>query len=109
MMVIILGVIIVYKEINKGKPYQEEKNVIGKIVYETFNTPSYSLLKDLQEKNEENSCPELNKSTIKNFCKNYDTDKVDDNCLEERCSDLGENCNKSSCCKNKIYVPKVSL
>ena len=103
MMVIILGVIIVYKEINKGKPYQEEKkNVIGKIVYETFNTPSYSHVEGFTgKKNEENSCPELNKSTIKNFCKNYDTDKVDDNCLEERCSDLGENCNKSSCCKNK--------
>ena len=43
-------------------------------------------LKD-SEKNEENSCPELNKSTIKNFCK-IAIMASRDNCLEERCSDL---------------------
>ena len=96
LMIIIFGILLIYKELNKNTPVKTgEKNVIGKIVYETFNTPSYSHVEGFTgKKNEENSCPELNKSTIKNFCKNYDTDKVDDNCLEERCSDLGENCNK---------------
>ena len=35
------------------------------------------------------------------FCSTYDSDKVSDNCLEERCKQLKGNCKKSSCCKEK--------
>ena len=38
LMVIMFGVILIYKEMNKGKPVEiEKKHMIGKIVYETFN------------------------------------------------------------------------
>lgn len=43
LMIIIFGILLIYKELNKNTPVKTgEKNVIGKIVYETFKKPKYS-------------------------------------------------------------------
>lgn len=113
MMISIFGVIVIFREMNKGKPVQtEKKNMIGKIVYETFNKNSnieaFSDDKNTDENkkekldslNPQTNCPSLKQGLKHKFCKTYNSDKVSDDCLEKRCKELKENnnCDNAKCC-----------
>ena len=110
-MISIFGVILIFREMNKGKPVErEKKNMIGKIVYETFNKDSkieafsHNNKKTKKEKldslNPQTNCPSLKQGLKHKFCKTYNSDKVSDDCLEKRCKELKDNnnCDNAKCC-----------
>ena len=105
MMILIFGVILIFREMNKGKPVEiEKKNMIGKIVYETFNKDS-SIEGFSDKKNPQTNCPSLKQGLKHKFCKTYNSDKVSDDCLEKRCKELKDNnnCDNAKCCTdNKL-------
>ena len=122
LMVLIFGIILVYREMTKGKPVEvEKKNMIGKIVYETFNKDSNiesfssknnsnkkvkkEKKENLDSLNPQTNCPSLKQGIKHNFCKTFNSDKVSDNCLEKRCQELKEtdNCNNAKCCKDNKF------
>ena len=110
-MIILFGTILLYKEMNKDKPVEvEKKNMIGKIVYETFDGKSKplpvegqgnGLSEGFEGMKEKTECKPLPKGPVGGksikFCDEYNTE--DHVCLQERCKDLGKNCVNASCCK----------
>ena len=93
-MMLIFGIILVYREMTKGKPVEvEKKNMIGKIVYETFNKDSTiesfsdnkkikknkAKKENLDSLNPQTNCPSLKQGVKHNFCKTFNSDKVSSN------------------------------
>jgi len=110
-MMFIFGVILIFREMNKGKPIEtEKKNMIGKIVYETFNKDSTiegfsdnkknTKKEKLDSLNPQTNCPSLQQGIKHKFCKTFNSDKVSDDCLEKRCKELNDNknCENAKCC-----------
>ena len=123
-MIIIFGCLLIYKEMNKDNPNQtENKHLMGKIVYETFNKEGFEsndkkIQKNQEEKDnnkvkqngyqnlDEEECPNLNDANGSNFkvlkngfCKTFNSDKVSDTCLNKRCGELSkDSCDSTSCC-----------
>ena len=90
---------LIYREFNKGRNQTETKKTIGKIIYETFNAP----IESMTTKNPRTNCPKLSrKNPGKDFCKKYDNDKVSEDCLTKRCTEIGNSAKFAPCCKENI-------
>ena len=76
-MILLFGIILVYRELNKGKPVQiEKKNMIGKIVYETFNGKSKpSLLEESFKSNILEGFQSTKEKHLKNKSKEFFTNR----------------------------------